>query len=221
MQKIELIIFDWDGTLIDSADRIAECMVRAAQDLGAPPPTREAVCKLIGLSISVVLERLYPGISSQDAVAFRDAYRRWYFSDEVAHGRIFDGVEELLGNLRENGHQLAVATGKSRVGLDHDLKRTGLGKYFHKTRTADESASKPDPLMLHQLLREFDVLRHNALMIGDTSHDLQMAANAGVPALAVSYGAHSHEELQAHEPTAICETVCAMHGHLLGTTHGQ
>lgn len=205
-RRYDLIVFDWDGTLMDSAGLIVDSIRRAAQDLGLPAPD-EADCRhIIGLGLGEALDRLFPGLSRAQHAPLVERYRYHYLGRD-AHIPLFPGAGELVRRLHGAGHFLGVATGKSRKGLERVLGYTGLGHYFHATRCADECFSKPHPQMLEELMAALGVARERTLMIGDTSHDLQMAANAGVAALAVSYGAHQRDDLVAHEPLACLDSV--------------
>jgi len=197
--RYALIVFDWDGTLIDSAGAIAECIQEAAREMGLAVPDRERARHVIGLGLHASLRHAVPDLPAERAMEFIACYRRQFLAREEGM-RLFPGVVELLGALRDRGHALAVATGKSRRGLERALDASALRPYFASTRCADESVPKPDPAMLHELLLELGTEPAQALMIGDTSHDLQMAGAAGVDALAVSYGAHAESSLRALAP---------------------
>ncbi|WP_374657452.1 HAD family hydrolase [Inhella sp.] len=204
--KYELLAFDWDGTLFDSAACIVQSMQAAARELGLPPPSDEQARHVIGLGLEPALHMAMPSLARERYRELAHAYRRHYFAQ--AHAvTLFPGVPELLHELRARGHRLAVATGKSRRGLDEALAQVGLADLFEATRTADETASKPHPQMLHELMDELGVPAHATLMVGDTTHDLQLAANAGTPALAVSFGAHEAESLALLQPLAVLHSV--------------
>ena len=217
MPRYELLAFDWDGTLFDSTACIVKSIQAAALDLGLAPPPADRARQVIGLGLEPALQIAVPELPREQYRELAHAYRRHYFA--TAHEvTLFDGVAELLPRLVARGHRLAVATGKSRRGLDEALQQVGLQGLFEATRTADETASKPHPQMLHELMDELGVPAHATLMIGDTSHDLQLAANAGVAALAVSFGAHAAEQLQALQPLALLPDVPSLADWLL--THG-
>jgi phosphoglycolate phosphatase len=206
MRRYEHLAFDWDGTLFDSTACIVKSMQAAARELGLAEPPLERARYVIGLGLEPALQSAMPDLPRERYRELADAYRRHYFA--TAHEvTLFDGVPELLKTLRARGHRLSVATGKSRRGLDEALDQVGLGGLFEATRTADETASKPHPQMLHELMDELGVPAHRTLMVGDTTHDLQLAANAGSAALAVSFGAHGVEELQALQPLAVLHSV--------------
>jgi len=204
--KYALIVFDWDGTLLDSASGIAECIQLAAADMSLPIPDRETASHVIGLGLHDSLRHAVPTLPASGYAAFSEHYRRHFLAREEAMG-LFPGVPELLRALRDQGHRLAVATGKSRRGLDRALAATGLGPLFVATRCGDETRPKPHPAMLEELLRELGSEAGSALMIGDTSHDLLMASNAGVDAVAVASGAHSAESLRTFSPRACLQNV--------------
>lgn len=201
-----LIVFDWDGTLIDSAGAIAECIQAAARDLGLAVPDRERARHVIGLGLQASLRLAVPELPETRTREFVDSYRRHFLAKEDEM-QLFPGVIGLLDALRARGHALAVATGKSRRGLERALAASGLRTYFAATRCADETTPKPDPAMLHELLEELGAAPDRSLMIGDTSHDLQMASAAGVDAVAVCYGAHSESSLRALQPRACLSSV--------------
>jgi len=204
--RYELIVFDWDGTLIDSAGAIAECIQAAARDLGLAVPDRERARHVIGLGLQASLRLAVPDLPGHRTGEFVEAYRRHFLAKEDDM-RLFPGIVSLLDALRERGHVLAVATGKSRRGLDRALAASGLRGHFTATRCADETTPKPDPAMLVELMQELSAEPAQALMIGDTSHDLQMAAAAGVDAVAVCYGAHAEASLRALKPRACLGSV--------------
>lgn len=213
-QRFDLIVFDWDGTLFDSTALIVNSIRAAAQDLELEVPTPEQASYVIGLGLVEALQHALPGLPQQRYGELVQRYRHHYFakSHEVT---LFDGVPALLQTLKAQHHWLAVATGKSRRGLDEALQTVGLDRLFDATRTADETASKPNPQMLLELMREFGADPERTLMIGDTTHDLQLARNAGCSALAVTYGAHDAEALQAMEPLLVAPDVGSLRGWLL------
>jgi phosphoglycolate phosphatase len=200
-KRFELLVFDWDGTLLDSAGAIVDAIKAACRDLDLPEPPDERARHVIGLGLGDALRHAVPELSEQHYPQMVDRYRHHYLSRDHEL-QLFAGAIELIAELSEAGFLLAVATGKSRMGLDRALKTSGLGRYFKASRCADECFSKPHPQMLEELMLEFAVPPERTLMIGDTTHDLQMARNAGVAALAVSYGAHPAAVLDALEPLA-------------------
>jgi phosphoglycolate phosphatase len=198
-RRFELIVFDWDGTLMDSAALIANSVQRAAGDLGLTPPSDERARHIIGLGLIDALRHALPDLEESRYDELADRYRHHYLSRDHELD-LFAGAQELILELAQADYLLGVATGKSRRGLDRALEGSGLGAYFHATRCADECHSKPHPQMLHELMEEFGVAADATLMIGDTTHDLLMAKNAGVASLAVAYGAHPRAQLEAVEP---------------------
>lgn len=196
-----LFIFDWDGTLSDSTGRITLAMQMAAEDLGWNPPETAEVHNIIGLGLPEAIAKLYPTLSSLSYERLRERYIYHFLNlDKQQPSAFFPGVLETLEYLREQGHQLTVATGKSRRGLDRILSAHGMSSFFHGTRCADETASKPHPLMLTQLLTEFSVPASEAVMVGDTEYDMEMARVIDVPRIAVTYGAHHVERLHPYQP---------------------
>jgi phosphoglycolate phosphatase len=196
----ELLIFDWDGTLSDSIGRIVEAM-RAAADLAGRPVRDDLAIKgIIGLGLPEAIRTLYPDITANDLIDFRQHYADSYMAMDVEPSRLFDGVRESLEAFRAEGYRMAVATGKARRGLDRVLKAHGWMEYFDATRAADETASKPDPLMLNEILQHCGVAPEKALMVGDASFDLLMARNAGMDSVAVGYGAQALDSLLQFEP---------------------
>jgi len=204
-----LIVFDWDGTLLDSATGIAESIQLAAADMSLPVPDRETASHVIGLGLHDSLRHAVPTLPESGYGEFIEHYRRHFLAREEAM-TLFPGVPDLLHDLRSRGHRLAVATGKSRKGLNRALASTGLGPLFMATRCGDESQPKPHPAMLLELLRELESEAGSALMIGDTSHDLLMASSAGVDAVAVASGAHSAESLRSFAPRVCLPNVAEL-----------
>jgi phosphoglycolate phosphatase len=206
----ELLIFDWDGTLMDSHARIVACMQGAARDVGAAPRGDDAVRHIIGLALDKAIGSLYPEAEGAFVERFTEAYRERFLSDGEAPQTMFDGAHDVLDVLERDGYMLAVATGKGRAGLNRVLAQAGLERRFHVTRCADETFSKPHPAMLEQILDFTGMSPSQALMIGDTTYDLEMAHNAGVDSLGVSYGAHPPEALAQWRPQAILERIDAL-----------
>lgn len=198
-KRFELIVFDWDGTLMDSAALIVDSVQAAARDIGLEPPSEERARHIIGLGLVDAMRYALPDLEPEHYDQLVDRYRHHYLSRD--HQLVlFEGIRELIGELASGDYILGVATGKSRRGLDRALDGSGLRPHFHATRCADECHSKPHPQMLEELMAEFGVAPDATLMIGDTTHDLQMARNAGTAALAVSYGAHPRAVLEAEVP---------------------
>lgn len=203
--KYRLLVFDWDGTVIDSHSAIAECMQEASRELGLPVPERERATHVIGLGLHDAMRIVAPDLPAHRYPEFIAAYRRNFLAREDTM-QPFPGMRELLVLLSENS-ALAVATGKSRRGLDRALKATGLERHFRASRCADETHPKPHPAMLLELMDGLSFRADEVLMIGDTSHDLRMASAAGVDAVAVSYGAHARDGLLACGPRACLASV--------------
>lgn len=200
-KHFDLLVFDWDGTLSDSAAHIAAALQASFRDLGLPVPSDHSARHVIGLGLQDALSYLNPDLPTERYHAVTDRYRHHFLAGDATI-RLFPQVIEGIAALEASGYLLAVATGKSRRGLDRALESTQLVRYFHASRCADEGLPKPHPDMLEVLIGELDVAPGRTLMVGDTTHDLQMALNAGVPAVAVSYGAHPLEELESLKPLA-------------------
>src|SRR5574343_1073413 len=188
-RQYDLVVFDWDGTLYDSTALIVKAIQSACADLGLPVPPRSEAAYVIGLGLHDALAHVAPTLPPERVPAMGQRYRHHYFRQQ-GELSLFDGTVELLQALKARHHWLAVATGKSRQGLNEALTHVELRGMFDSTRTADETASKPHPLMLQELMAELGVEPERTLMIGDTTHDLQLALNAGTHSVAVSYGAH-------------------------------
>ncbi len=212
-RRFDLIAFDWDGTLFDSTALIASCIQAACADVGAPVPSSRDASFVIGLGLSDALQHAAPSLPRERHRELADRYRHHYFAKQHEI-LMFDGVLTMLEGLKARRYRLAVATGKSRRGLDEALKSVQLAGMFEATRTADETASKPNPRMLLELMEELDVAPARTLMIGDTTHDLQLAVNAGTASLAVAYGAHEHAEFDAFAPLAVAHSVAELHAWL-------
>lgn len=204
--KYELVVFDWDGTLLDSAGAIVQAIQSACRDLGLAIPDDARARHVIGLGLADALRHAVPELQPESYQAMVERYRFHYLSGDHQL-TLFPGVREMLARLQAAGHILGVATGKSRQGLDRALDHSGLRPLFQASRCADECHSKPHPQMLDELMAEFGVAAGSTVMIGDTSHDLLMASNAGVDGLAVTYGAHPHEHLLEHKPLACLHSV--------------
>lgn len=218
-RQYDLIIFDWDGTLMDSAAKIVRCFQAAASDVGVPVPPDAAVRNIIGLGLHEAMDMLLPGTDTATRMHVAECYRRHFLHVDQTEATLFPGVTEGLTRLGESGYRLAIATGKARRGLDRVLRDTATSHYFCSTRCADEAFSKPHPQMLHDILDFTGVSVERAVMVGDTTYDLQMAASAAMGSLAVSYGAHERERLLAHRPlacldsfTEVCRWLQAMSG---------
>ena len=204
--RFDLIVFDWDGTIMESTGLIAECIQLAARDSGLPIPSTDAAKSIIGLGIQESTLRLFPELDQKAQMAFALAYRRHYVPRDH-EAPLYDGIRELLETLGHRARFLAVATGKPRAGLQRAFEHTGLTSTFHFSRCADEGMPKPHPEMLHKLMAFSSVSPERTLMIGDTTHDLELASNAGVAAVAVTYGAHSVDLLSTKTSIATVNTV--------------
>jgi phosphoglycolate phosphatase len=212
-RRFDLVVFDWDGTLFDSTALIVQSIQAACRDLDLPVPDDTQASWVIGLSLRSAMEHAVPGLLPELYPRLVERYRHHYHERRHAL-TLFPGVLGMLHALKTRHHLLAVATGKNRLGLDEALETAELKGVFDGTRTADETRSKPDPLMLHELMRQFGVDPERTLMVGDTTHDLQLAANAGTPCVAVSYGAHHPSEFDVHAPLFTAQTVAELAGWL-------
>ena len=212
-----LIVFDWDGTLFDSTALIVRCIQAAAADLGTAIPSDAQAAYVIGMGLQEALQHAVPTFPRERYAELANRYRHHYFARQHEL-TLFPGTLDMLHALKARGHVLGIATGKSRRGLDEALRSVELHGLFDATRTADETASKPHPLMLHELMAEAGAAAAHTLMIGDTTHDLQLAANAGAAAVAVSFGAHEREAFDVHAPRFVAHSTRELHDWLLA--HG-
>lgn len=212
-KKFELLVFDWDGTLMDSAAAIVESLQAACLELDLPVPSMERARFVIGLGLTDAMKYLLPDLPATDYAKVVDRYRV-HFLHRDGGTTLFPGAAAMIRELHDAGFLLAVATGKSRRGLDRALAATGVGDYFHVTRCADEGFAKPHPGMLQAVMESLTATPAGTLMIGDTTHDLEMAQAAGVAALAVTYGAHDREALVRQQPLAIIDTPPALRAWL-------
>lgn len=203
MRRFELVIFDWDGTLMDSVGRIVSSMQSAAIQIGRAVPEADAVRNIVGLSLQEALPRLFGPLDELGYQQLLQAYRQQYVHDDPTPTPLFTGVAPILHQLTERGHLLAVATGKARAGLDRVLAETGFSQLFHASRGADEARSKPDPMMLEQLLAQLNVPLEQAVMVGDSSYDMEMAANLGMARIGVDWGVHDVSTLKQFAPLAV------------------
>jgi phosphoglycolate phosphatase len=209
----DLIVFDWDGTLFDSTALIVEAIQNAARDVGTTVPSQSAAAYVIGMGLQEALQHAVPDFPRERYAELAARYRHHYFGAQ--HKLVlFEGSLDMLHALKARQHLLGVATGKSRRGLDEALHTAALHGLFDATRTADETRSKPHPLMLQELMAELGVPAERTLMIGDTTHDLQLAANAGTHAVAVSFGAHEWESLESFEPRFVAHSTAELHARL-------
>jgi len=205
--RYKLIIFDWDGTLMDSLDKIVVCMQAAAKQMQHAVPSRQSVNDIIGLSLLNAVQRLFPKLLLSEQQALVDAYREQYHLHQDIDTPLYPGIKTLLTTLKSQGYLLAVATGKGRNGLNDMLDKSGTRALFAATICADEARSKPDPLMLEKLLKQLQVDVSDALMIGDSSYDLAMAQQIGMDSIGVSYGVHSVETLAQFAPLMILDNL--------------
>ena len=196
----QLVVFDWDGTVMDSTANIVACMRQSLEDIGVTDVSEEAMRGTIGLGFAETLEHLLPGAGPDLQNRMKERYRHHWFALYRNTGTAFPEAQSVMEELDGRGYLLAVATGKGRVGLDHDMQLTGLGKFFLASRTVDEAPSKPHPQMLLDLMSELGTRPERTLMVGDTTHDLDMARNARVPAVGVLSGSHTRELLLGSEP---------------------
>lgn len=203
--KYKLIAFDWDGTLVDSVDHIVDSLKYAAKQMSLEVLADERFRSIIGLGMVEAIKTLYSTIDDKGIDVFRAHYSDAFFATEVGVGHLFPNVERLLGQLSSEGVLLTVATGKSRRGLDIALETTGLKSFFNYERCADETRSKPHPMMLNQIMSKFNVQPHEMLMVGDTDFDMEMAQRAGVERIGVSFGAQPVDRLEAYQPLAIID----------------
>ena len=212
-RRFDLIVFDWDRTLFDSTALISRCIQAACSDLGTPVPSDRDASYVIGLGLAEALQHAAPKLPPERYHELAERYRHHYLGKQ-ADVVLFDGTLPMLTALKARNHLLAVATGKSRRGLDEVLRTSRLQGLFDSTRTADETASKPHPRMLLELMAELGVAPERTLMIGDTTHDLQLAANAGAASLGVSYGAHDHEAFEGYDTCHVAQSTADLHAWL-------
>ena len=215
--RFDLIAFDWDGTLFDSTAIITRCIQEAVVDVGGAMPTRAQASYVIGMALTEALAHAAPDVPVERYPELGARYRHHYLARQHDIS-LFEGVLPMLADLKARQHTLVVATGKSRRGLDEVLHAVELKDTFDGSRTADQTAGKPHPLMLHELMTEFGATPERTLMIGDTTHDLQMALNAGCPSVGVGYGAHESAGFDVLRPRFVAHSVKALHDWLLA--HG-
>ncbi|MCQ9616898.1 HAD-IA family hydrolase [Paenalcaligenes niemegkensis] len=208
-KRYNAVIFDWDGTVMDSTHSIATAIRLASGDLGLEVPSMTLASWVIGLSLESALYRAVPDLGAEQMPLFLERYRH-HFLQRDPHIKLFDGMLDFMNELKARKVVLTVATGKSRVGLDRVLQNVNLGTYFAATRCADETQGKPHPRMLYELIEELSLTPANVLMVGDTTHDIVMATSAGLDSLAVTYGAHDPKTLSSAEPTYMVDSVAAM-----------
>lgn len=210
MKHYKLVIFDWDGTLMDSVDRIVSSMQSAAKTVGLTIPSNNAVKQIIGLSLTTALDILFSNITTEQVEAMLVQYKYEYIEGDDIPTPLFANATNLLAQLKLNNKLLAVATGKGREGLNRVLEVSETSCFFNTTRCAGEMPSKPDPTMISSILKELNLAPEEAIMIGDTSHDLKMAQNAGVDSIGVTFGVHDEEVLKQYQPKAIVNTLAEL-----------
>ena len=206
-KKYKLIIFDWDGTIIDSQAHILHSMKNALEDEDLSIPSDDAIRHIIGLSLYKAIETLVPELNAEAVNRVAENYRRHFFAEAHSSSELFNGAEDVIRDLHASGYYLAVATGKGRNGLDIALNKTGLEHYFHITRCADETRSKPDPMMLDEILTDLELSAEQAIMVGDTSYDVEMAQNIKMDSIAVTYGMHDKQHLKNYAPTHFIDSI--------------
>jgi phosphoglycolate phosphatase len=209
-KQFDLIVFDWDGTLMDSTATIVKCIQAAARDLAIPVPDKQAAAYVIGLGLMEAMQAAFPDVDPKQIPRVVERYRYHYLAQDQDL-TLFEGAREMLADLSQQGYFLAIATGKSRVGLARALDNVKLISLFDATRCADETFSKPHPAMLQELTRELGQDMRRTVMVGDTTHDLQMAVNAGAAGIAVEFGAHPVEQLRALNPVFVAASIGELH----------
>ena len=206
--QFSFVIFDWDGTLMDSTARIVSAMQATAREANLPEPSEKAVKSIIGLSMGAVMDQIFPTADSASREKLFEIYRYQYVEGDKTPSPLFEGTMPLLHWLKSNEIPIAIATGKARQGLDRVLKDVGLLDFFDFSICADEASSKPHPQMVEHLLQRANKPANETLILGDSVHDLKMANNAGVKSVGVTSGANTHEELVVHNPMVILERIC-------------
>ncbi|WP_100657187.1 HAD family hydrolase [Alteromonas flava] len=213
--KYRLVIFDWDGTVMDSAAKIVKCMQLAAIDCGLDVPTKSAVENIIGITLAPAIQRLFALEDIELTQQIVERYKHHYVQEDSTPCPLFPGILPLFSALHDADCTLAVATGKARRGLNRAWSQTNTGEFFRFSRCADEAESKPSPDMLKQILEVSGFAVQDAVMIGDTTYDMQMAETLGMDRIAVDYGVHERHKLQVHNPVFIAESVAELHQFLL------
>jgi phosphoglycolate phosphatase len=216
-KRFSLLVFDWDGTLMDSEARIVSCMQAAISDVGLSPLEHGVIRDIIGLGLSEAMNRLFPESDQPLRQSLTARYRHHFLGNEHSPSTLFPGAMDTLLDLHGQGYLLAVATGKGRAGLESVLVETGCKRLFHATRCADETSSKPDPQMLHEIMADLGIPTTQTLMIGDTEYDMHMAHNAGAAAIAVSCGVHERARLLQCDPLACLDSIAGLCGWLAST----
>jgi len=218
MKQYPLLVFDWDGTLVDSIERIVTSLQFASKQILDIAVSETQAKDVIGLGLKEAIAKLHPELKHQQHAAhlgdIADAYRQHYLYDNTIPAPLFTGVNELLGELRESGYTLAISTGKSRRGLNQSIKQHKVADFFATTRCAGENKSKPDPEMLHEIIDELNFSAAQTLMIGDSEHDLKMASNANMQCIAVTHGVHNATTLNKHKPLTCLENITDLSAYL-------
>ncbi|NOQ90111.1 MAG: HAD-IA family hydrolase [Gammaproteobacteria bacterium] len=218
MKHFPLLVFDWDGTLVDSIDRIVTSLQFASKQTVNIKLSETQARDVIGLGLMEAVEKLHPELDPQqhsdELNNIADAYRQHYLHDNTVPAPLFNGVNDLLDELRDDGYTLAISTGKSRVGLDQSINEHNLAKYFSTTRCAGENKSKPHPEMLHEILQELNFSASQTLMIGDSEHDLKMANNANMQSIGVTHGVHDAATLDKHKPLTCLTDITELSAYL-------
>ncbi len=218
MKKYSLIIFDWDGTLIDSIARITSSLQYASKAGAGIEVSQQQAKNVIGLGLNEAIRKLHPQLPSSEIEPLADAYRQHFLHENTLESPLFPGVRECLQTLVDNRMTLAIATGKSRRGLEHNITEHDVGHFFTTTRCADEYQSKPHPEMIHSILDELSFEPSRTLMVGDSVHDMEMAMNAGVDRIGISHGVHACETLKKFEPLACLDDIHRLTEHIMKET---
>lgn len=213
-ERYQLIIFDWDGTLMDSIERIVSSVQAAAKSCSLNVPDNSQVSDIIGLSLPQAMKTLFPNINASDTAKLIEQYKYQFIEVNDTPMPLFTDTIPLLNTLTQNNKILAIATGKGREGLQRVLNQTKTGHYFHASRCAGEASSKPSPEMLLSLLEQLQIAKDRALMIGDSKYDLQMAKSAGIDSIGVTFGVHSRSQLSRYQPKAIVDSLTELQGLL-------
>ena len=216
--RFKLLVFDWDGTLIDSIERIVTSLQYASREVCGIHLGEDKARSVIGLGLHEAIERLHPGLDAVKIESLADAYRQNFLYDSKVPELLFDGVEDMLKQLTADRYTLAIATGKSRIGLDRAMQKHNLGHYFATTRCAGENRSKPHPEMLNSILHQLDTRAGDTVMIGDSEHDMLMAGNAGVSAIGVTQGVEDAESLMQHRPLTCLDDITDLYEFLSHNT---
>ncbi len=218
MKKFPLLVFDWDGTLVDSIERIVSSLQYASEHVIKRRPSESQARDVIGLGLLEAVSKLHPELDTQqhatELSSIAAAYRQHYLFENTVPAPLFDGVNELLTDLRESGYTLAISTGKSRSGLERSIKEHQLAAYFATTRCAGENKSKPHPEMLHEILAQLNFSANQTLMIGDSEHDLKMASNADMQCIGVTHGVHDEKTLNRHQPLVCLTNITELSAYL-------